>query len=62
MTANYIAISMAPFITEGLQAVTEMHADNSPFAINFWLLVTFTLVVFALRKSFTFGISQNYYK
>lgn len=63
LAANYISISAAPFIVDGIRDLLDLHRYNNtfPFILNSVLLAAFTVVVLIFRKSFVFRIDRSYY-
>ncbi|MCM1355376.1 MAG: MFS transporter [Staphylococcus sp.] len=63
LAANYISISLTPFIVDFFRDIFDPHHLNNafPFVLNSILLVIFTIIVVIFRKSFVFSIDRSYY-
>lgn len=63
LAANYISISVTPFIVDFFRNIFDPHRlDNAfPFELNAVMLAIFTVIVVIFRKSFVFGINKSYY-
>lgn len=63
LAANYVSVSVTPFIVDGLRDIFDPHHLNNafPFILNSVLLGIFTFIVIIFRKSFVFRIDRSYY-
>lgn len=63
LAANYVSVSVTPFIVDGLRDIFDPHHLNNafPFILNSILLGIFTFIVIIFRRSFVFRIDRSYY-
>lgn len=62
LTANYLSVSVTPFIVDGLCDLFGKGSSNTfPFILNSVIMLVFTVVVILFRKSFVFRIDRSYY-
>lgn len=62
LTANYLSVSVTPFIISGIADL--FHAGGSerfPFIVSAVIMAAFTLCVIIWRRSFVFAINRDYY-
>lgn len=62
LTANYLSVSITPFIISGISDI--FHAggsDRFPFIVSAVLMAAFTLCVILWRRKFVFAINRDYY-
>lgn len=63
LSANYIAIVIAPFIIDGIRSCFgSFDKGGFSFLLNFALSVIFLIVVLLKRNSFSLAIPESYYK
>lgn len=61
LAANYLSISVAPFLTDGLANLLHCHSERFPFMLNVVLSAAFAALVIIYRKSFIFRVDKEYY-
>lgn len=62
LSANYIAIVIAPFIIDGVRSLFgDAGTGTFAFKMNFVLSIVFLIISLVRRKNFSFGIPESYY-
>lgn len=62
LATNYVAITVAPFIVDGLRSLIGTKSDLFPFLLNLVLAVTYCIFILIRRNSFAFDINKAYLK
>ncbi len=60
LSVNYLAVTVAPFITDFFRHLFGASGNHFPFILNFALTLLFGILVVAKRDSFTFRMSDEY--
>ncbi|MCC8071965.1 MAG: MFS transporter [Bacteroidales bacterium] len=61
LAANYLSISVTPFIVDGIGDLLHIHSNQFPFILNLILGAAFTVWVILGRNTFAFTIKDEYY-
>lgn len=62
LSANYIAIVIAPFIIDGVRSIFgDAGTGTFAFKMNFVLSIVFLIISLVRRQNFSFGIPTSYY-
>lgn len=62
MAMNYLAVMVCPFLTDSFRYLFHSHGDRFPFLFNAVLVAVLAVVTWRLRKNFTLGLDEIYYK
>lgn len=62
LATNYVAITITPFIIDGIRDILGIHNDLFPFLLNGGLALILCVVILRYPRSFVFDIYQKYLK
>lgn len=62
MAMNYLAVMVCPFLIDFFRYLFHSHGDRFPFLFNAVLVAGLAVVTWRLRKNFTLGLDEIYYK
>ncbi len=62
LATNYVAITITPFIIDGIRDILGIHNDLFPFLLNGGLALILCVVILRYPRSFAFDIYQKYLK
>ena len=62
LATNYVAITIAPFVIDGLRYLIGSKSNLFPFELNVVLAVAYALVILVRRDAFAFDTNPDYLK
>lgn len=62
MAMNYLAVMACPFVINAVKLMLDIHGSRFPFLLNAGLVLVLTIAAVWLRRGFTIGLDESYYK
>ena len=62
LATNYVAITFAPFVIDGIRDLIGSKSNLFPFELNVVLALAYSLVIFVRRDAFAFDTNPDYLK